>query len=83
MAARFGQSDDPKFAPQPPVGNQKAGSILIYNFYKSDSSQKDNDTEIILSNSPEGRAANVHLFFVSQTTCGVTDTYVCLSAGQS
>ncbi|MGE0887306.1 MAG: FG-GAP-like repeat-containing protein [Blastocatellales bacterium] len=82
-AAQSQQDDKSATAPPPIGGDQKAGSILIYNYYISDSSPKNTDTEIILTNSDEKQNVTVHLFFVSHTSCGVKDTYVCVAPGQT
>lgn len=82
-APRIQKTD--KSPSQPPVvpGDQKPGSILIYNFYISDSSQKDADTVINLTNTNPNQSVTVHLFFVRQPACGVSDTFLCLAGGKS
>ncbi len=83
FSARTIQQSD-KSATAPPVGgDQKPGSILIFNYYISDRSQKNTDTEIIITNSDEKQNVTAHLFFVSQTSCGVKDTYICVAPGQT
>lgn len=83
QAARNAQRDTSASQPPSVAGDQKAGSILIYNYYKSDRSQKDTDTEISLTNTHPDQPVTAHLFFVRQTNCSVTDTYVCVTSGQT
>ncbi len=77
MAQRVQKTDPSPVLP----GTQQIGSVLIYNFYNSDSSQKDVDTTLTLTNTNPKEAATVHLFFVRQPGCGVSDTYLCVTAG--
>ncbi|HMV51196.1 MAG TPA: FG-GAP-like repeat-containing protein, partial [Blastocatellia bacterium] len=62
-------------------GTQQVGSVLIYNFYNSDNSKQDVDTVFTLTNTNPKESATVHLFFVRQPGCGVSDTYLCVTAG--
>lgn len=65
------------------AGQQKAGSILIYNFYTSATGATVNkDTEITLVNTHPTITAFVHLFFVAETG-SVADSYVCMPPNQT
>lgn len=78
------QKTDTTSTPSPVLpGGQDVGSVLIYNFYNSDSSQKDVDTLLTLTNTNPKDSATVHLFFVRQAGCGVSDTYLCVTGGQT
>src|SRR5436189_5796406 len=72
MAARTQQSNPITAQPPSPPGDQAGGSVLIYNYYNSNSSQKDTDTEISLTNTHSSLTATAHVFFVRQSNCGVT-----------
>ncbi len=65
------------------VSDQKAGSILFYNYYTSSAtSQTTENTRINITNTNAYYAANVHLFFVADS-CAVADAYLCLTANQT
>jgi len=68
--------------PPSPTGDQKGGSVLIYNYYNSNSSQRDTDTEISLTNTHTNLTVTARVFFVRQSG-GVANTYVCLTSGQT
>ncbi len=65
------------------VSDQKAGSILFYNFYTSGATSGNaQNTRINLTNTSTTSSANVHLFFVADS-CQVADSYVCLTPNQT
>ncbi|MGE0104563.1 MAG: hypothetical protein AB7H86_12935 [Blastocatellales bacterium] len=65
------------------VSDQKAGSVLIYNFYTSSATASNTDnTRINITNTADYSAIFVHLFFVANS-CTVADAYVCLTANQT
>ena len=66
-----------------PSGNQQTGSILIYNFYKTDIKSAGTDTEISLTNTDQNRSVGVHFYFVSQSSCSVKETYFGLAGNQT
>ncbi|MGE0101829.1 MAG: hypothetical protein AB7H86_08460 [Blastocatellales bacterium] len=65
------------------VSDQKAGSILIYNFYTSSATASNTDnTRINITNTNDQSGVFVHLFFVANS-CTVADAYICLTANQT
>jgi subtilisin-like proprotein convertase family protein len=65
------------------MGDQKAGSVLIYNIYTSGAtSGNTQNTRINITNADPSRGAFVHLFFVAEG-CSVADSYLCLTANQT
>jgi hypothetical protein len=64
------------------VSDQKAGSILIYNYYTSTATPAANNTRINITNTNPSSAAFVHLFFVA-AACDVADSFICLTANQT
>ncbi|MDX2029139.1 MAG: hypothetical protein SF339_00595 [Blastocatellia bacterium] len=65
------------------VSDQKAGSILFYNYYTSGATSGNaENTRINITNTSSTSAAFVHLFFVANT-CQVADSYICLTANQT
>jgi uncharacterized repeat protein (TIGR01451 family) len=66
-----------------PIGDQKAGSILVYNFYNTDNTRTDTETQISLGNTHPSRNISVRLYFISQSSCAAKDATICLAAGQT
>ncbi|MEP7271890.1 MAG: hypothetical protein ABI882_10340 [Acidobacteriota bacterium] len=72
------------FPPTSEVNDQKAGSVLVYNYYTSSSSAPNlTNTRFNLTNTSSTSAAFVHLFFVEGSSCSVSDRFVCLTANQT
>ncbi|MEP7273248.1 MAG: hypothetical protein ABI882_17240, partial [Acidobacteriota bacterium] len=72
------------FPPTSEISDQKAGSILVYNYYTSSSSAPNlTNTRFNLTNTSVTSAAFVHLFFVEGSSCSVSDRFVCLTANQT
>ncbi|MGH9769158.1 MAG: hypothetical protein ACREAB_17155, partial [Blastocatellia bacterium] len=71
------------FPPTSEVSDQKAGSVLFYNFYTSGAtSGNTQNTRINITNTSTTSAAFVHLFFVAEN-CNVADSFICLTANQT
>jgi hypothetical protein len=65
------------------VSDQKAGSVLVYNFYSSNATSSNTEnTRINITNTNIQQAAFVHLFFVA-SSCTVADAFICLTANQT
>src|SRR5262249_23116220 len=66
------------------VSDQKAGSVLIYNFYNSGAaSGNSQNSRINITNTNSASGAFVHLFFVDGSNCSVADSFICLTANQT
>ena len=71
------------YPPQSEVSDQKAGSVLIYNYYTSGATSGNaQNTRINITNTSTSSAAFVHLYFVGET-CLIADSYICLTATQT
>ena len=71
------------FPPSSEAGDQKAGSVLIYNVYTSGAtSGNTQNTRINITNTHLSRPAFVHLFFVAEG-CAIADSYICLTGNQT
>jgi len=78
-------SDDPTLYPRfSEVSDQKAGSILFYNFYTSSPTGAAGvNTRINMTNTfTTGGSVFVHLFFVG-SNCTAADSYICLTKNQT
>jgi hypothetical protein len=65
------------------VSDQKAGSILFYNFYTSGATSGNaQDTRVSATNTSTTSAAFVHFFMVSEG-CNVADFFLCYTATQT
>ena len=66
------------------VSDQKAGSVLYYNFYTSNPAAPGSaNTRFTITNTNEDLGGIVHLFFVEGATCSVADRFVCLTRNQT
>lgn len=66
------------------INDQKAGSLLIYNYYTSAPAQPTTtNTRFSITNTSTESAAFVHLFFVDGASCSIADRYICLTANQT
>jgi hypothetical protein len=66
------------------ISNTKEGSMLIFNFYTSNSANPSaQNTRFNLTNTHDTRPVAVHLFFVDGASCSIADSYVCLTPRQT
>jgi hypothetical protein len=66
------------------VSDQKAGSVLVYNFYSSSAaSPNTQNTRISITNTNPTTPIGVHLFFVDGATCSIADVFLCLTKNQT
>lgn len=65
------------------VSDQKAGSVLVYNFYTSGAASGNaQNTRINITNTNSTVPAAVHLFFVADS-CTIADAFICLTKNQT
>jgi hypothetical protein len=65
------------------ISDQKAGSILIFNYYTSVAGQEaSGNTRINITNTSSTSPAYVHVFFVANG-CSVADNFLCLTKNQT
>lgn len=77
---------EPAIPPASLVMDQKAGSMLIFNLYTSSSiNPTGENTRINITNTGTSNAGSVtlHLFFIAGDTCGVSDSFLSLTASQT
>ena len=66
------------------MSDQKAGSLLVYNYFSSSACcalQENSRINITNTNPYEG--VTIHLFFVDGTSCSVADSFLCLQPSQT
>src|SRR5678816_1480477 len=79
-ASAFAADPGLVYPPQSDVSDQKAGSVLFYNFYTSGAtSGTTQNTRINITNTSSTSAAFVHLFFVDGTSCSIADSFISVS----
>lgn len=68
---------------RPLPGDQKPGSILVYNIYASSAADPGKqDTDIALTNINASQSAFAHIFFVANG-CSTADAFICLTPNQT
>ncbi len=67
----------------PAPSDQKAGSVLVYNYYTSTIDAARQNTRLSITNTHVTAQAFVHLFFVDGSNCSVADSYICLTPNQT
>ncbi|MEP7273401.1 MAG: SdrD B-like domain-containing protein, partial [Acidobacteriota bacterium] len=73
-----------EFFPTGTINDQKAGSVLFYNYYTSSASIPNlHNTRINMTNTNPAQFVFVHLFFIDGNSCSVSDRFVCLTANQT
>jgi len=65
------------------AGDQKLGSILLFNFFSSTQSEAPEETEFGLTNTNETQAVNLRLFLINGVSGAVTNRLISLAAGQT
>ena len=66
------------------ISDQKAGSVLIFNYYSSSASTPNREnTRINITNTNENLNVAVHLFFIDGDSCSPADYFICLTPNQT
>ncbi|MFZ4793455.1 MAG: beta strand repeat-containing protein, partial [Blastocatellia bacterium] len=65
------------------AGDQRPGSVLIYNLYNSSANVSGDDTQISLTNINPTLQGYVHLFFVDGQSCAVADMFIAITPNQT
>ncbi len=66
------------------VSDQKAGSLLFFNYYTSSGCcPSQENTRINITNTNPSRAVTMHVFFVDGSTCSVADSFLSLAQNQT
>jgi hypothetical protein len=82
-AAALAADPGMKYPASSEVSDQKAGSVLVYNYYTSGATTSNNqNTRINITNTSSTATAFVHLFFVAEG-CSVADFHICLTPNQT
>jgi hypothetical protein len=67
-----------------PISDQKAGSVLIFNYYGSHPiNHASENTEVHITNTNSQKMASMVIFFIDTVSGDVTDAYICLVANQT
>ncbi|MEP7274411.1 MAG: lamin tail domain-containing protein, partial [Acidobacteriota bacterium] len=65
-------------------GGDRSGSVLIFPFFTSNASAPETEnTAFNVTNANPTRGAAIHLFFVSDDSTSIADTFLCLSPSQT
>jgi len=67
-----------------PISDQKAGSVLIFNYYGSHPVNRESeDTQVHITNTHLQKLASMSIFFIDTVSGNVTDSYICLAPNQT
>ena len=67
-----------------PISDQKAGSVLIYNYYGSSAvNHSVEDTRMSITNTHLQKAGTMAIFFIDTVAGVVIDSYICLAPNQT
>jgi hypothetical protein len=70
--------------PQSEAGDQRAGSLLFYNYYTSGVADSGGqNTRVNITNTNNTSSVFVHLFFVNADDSSAADSFVCLTPNQT
>ncbi len=66
------------------VSDQKEGSILFYPIYTSDATNPNaQNSRISITNTSQTEKVTIHLFGVDGASCGILDSFICLTPNQT